>query len=177
MFTCEHYDVSPDILVIGKGLGGGVFPLAGIIAESHLNVASNKALGHYTHEKNPVACAAALATIDHLENNGILERVKQLGKQVEARITRFQEKHPIVKQFRGLGLLMGIEVVAKSGERRDNNALAETIMYHCLSRGLNFKLTLGNTLTLTPPLTISDAEMEAALDILETSLLETEQSQ
>lgn len=176
MFTCEHYDVSPDILVIGKGLGGGVFPLAGIIAESHLNVASDKALGHYTHEKNPVACAAALATIHHLERHQILQRVEKLGKHVEARIHSFRQNHSIVNQFRGLGLLMGIEVVAKSGERRDNNAIAERIMYQCLSRGLNFKLTLGNTLTLTPPLTITDSEMEQALEILESSLVEAEQS-
>ena len=176
MFTCEHYEVTPDILVIGKGLGGGVFPLAAIVADAKLNVASDRALGHYTHEKSPVACAAALATIDHLEKNDILEHVTKMGKYVESRILKFRQEHPIVTQFRGLGLLMGIEVTAKSNEKRANNALAEHIMYHCLSRGLNFKLTLGNTLTLTPPLTITQSEMDEALEILETSLCVAEAS-
>ncbi len=176
MFTCEHYDVTPDILVIGKGLGGGVFPLAAIVAEANLNVASDRALGHYTHEKSPVACAAALATIKHLEKNEILEHVAEMGAYVASRISAFQQKHPIVTQFRGLGLLMGVEVSAQSNQKRSNNALAEHVMYECLSRGLNFKLTLGNNLTLTPPLTITQAEMDQALEILERTLIEAEAS-
>src|ERR1022692_672388 len=64
MFSCEHHDVVPDILVVGKSLGGALFPLAGIIAREELDVAPHTALGHYTHEKNPVACTAALATIE-----------------------------------------------------------------------------------------------------------------
>jgi len=66
MFTCENFDVVPDILVIGKGLGGGIFPLAAVITKEEFDLASNRALGHYTHEKNPVACAAALATIEYI---------------------------------------------------------------------------------------------------------------
>ncbi|MEK7793340.1 MAG: aspartate aminotransferase family protein, partial [Candidatus Hydrogenedentota bacterium] len=61
MFACESYDVVPDMLVIGKGLGGGVMPLAALIAREHLDVAGDRAIGHFTHEKNPVACAAGLA--------------------------------------------------------------------------------------------------------------------
>lgn len=174
MFTCEHYEVEPDMLVIGKGLGGGIFPLASVIAKAELNVAADRALGHYTHEKSPVACAAALATIDYLEKNEILSRVERLGQYFESRVLKFAETHPIVQEFRGLGLLMGIQVRSESGERSKNNAIAEEIMYRCLTKGLNFKLTTGNTLTLTPPLTISDSETEEALDILESSLEETE---
>ena len=64
LFACEHYDVVPDMLVLGKGLGGGIFPMAALLARESLNVATHTALGHYTHEKNPVACAAGLATLD-----------------------------------------------------------------------------------------------------------------
>src|SRR5215467_5971531 len=67
LFAFEHYDIVPDILVLGKGLGGGIFPLAAMLAREGLNVAQDKALGHYTHEKNPVACAAALATLQVIE--------------------------------------------------------------------------------------------------------------
>jgi 4-aminobutyrate aminotransferase len=64
MFTFDHFGVIPDIVVLGKGLGGGILPLAAIIAKKGLDVAEDRALGHYTHEKSPVACAAALATIE-----------------------------------------------------------------------------------------------------------------
>ncbi len=79
MFTCENFDVVPDMLVIGKGLGGGVFPLAALIAREGLDVAGNRALGHYTHEKSPVACAAALATIRFIEENRLAEHARELG--------------------------------------------------------------------------------------------------
>ena len=69
MFTCENFEVVPDILVIGKGLGGGIVPLAAVIARESLDIAANRALGHYTHEKSPVACAAALATIGYIERD------------------------------------------------------------------------------------------------------------
>ena len=80
MFTCENFDVVPDMLVIGKGLGGGVFPLAALIARENLDVAGNRALGHYTHEKSPVACAAALATIRYVEENNLAEHARTLGQ-------------------------------------------------------------------------------------------------
>src|SRR2546422_6228968 len=62
MFTCEHYGIVPDMLVTGKSLGGGVLPLAALIARENLNVMAKQALGHYTHEKNPVACADRKST-------------------------------------------------------------------------------------------------------------------
>lgn len=174
MFTCEHYDVVPDILVIGKGLGGGVFPLAAMIAKAELNVSADRALGHYTHEKNPVACAAALATLRHVENGQFLDRVTALGERVRDHYLGFQKEHPVVAQFRGLGLLMGVRVSAGGNDQSRDNELAEFVMYRCLSRGLNFKLTLGSTVTLTPPLTISDDELSEALAILDESLIEAE---
>nr|MBC8460480.1 aspartate aminotransferase family protein [Deltaproteobacteria bacterium] len=73
MFTFENFDVLPDMVVIGKGLGGGVFPLAALIAREGLNVAGDRALGHYTHEKSPVGCAAALATIEYIEKHHLAE--------------------------------------------------------------------------------------------------------
>jgi 4-aminobutyrate aminotransferase len=79
MFTCEHFDVVPDMLVIGKGLGGGIFPLAALIAREDLNVMGENALGHYTHEKNPVACAAALAAIEFTETEGLTENAWKIG--------------------------------------------------------------------------------------------------
>ncbi|NWG14475.1 MAG: aspartate aminotransferase family protein, partial [Acidobacteria bacterium] len=80
MFACEHYGIVPDMLVIGKGLGGGIFPLAALLAREGLDIAPDRALGHYTHEKNPVACAAGLATLEVIERENLVQRAEALGK-------------------------------------------------------------------------------------------------
>jgi 4-aminobutyrate aminotransferase len=170
MFTCEHYDVVPDMLVIGKGLGGGVFPLAALIAREELDIMPERALGHYTHEKNPVACAAGLATIECIESEGLLENARALGRHALARIEKMKQKYPVVGGGRGLGLLLGVELI-KPGRTRDRaNEEAELVMYKALEKGLSFKVSMGNILTLTPPLTISRKEMDRALDIIEECL-------
>lgn len=176
MFTCENFGVVPDILVIGKGLGGGVFPLAAIIAREGLDVAADRALGHYTHEKNPVACAAALATIKYIEENNLTDHARELGHYAKKRMKAMMEKHPLIGDVRGLGLLMGMELVRDRATRERATDEAEAVMYSALSKGLSFKTTMGNILTLTPPLTITHAEMTRALDILEQSLIEVQQS-
>lgn len=76
MFAFERYDIVPDMVVIGKGLGGGVFPMAALIAREGLDVAGEGALGYFTHEKNPVGCAAGLAAIDVIQEEGLLERLQ-----------------------------------------------------------------------------------------------------
>ena len=174
MFTCEHYDIVPDMLVIGKGLGGGIFPLAALVAREDLDVAPDRALGHYTHEKNPVACAAALATIEVIEKEHLLENARDLGDYALGRMLAMKQKHAVVGDIRGLGLLMGMELVkdGKSGERAMD--LAEEVMYRALAKGLSFKLSMGNILTLTPPLTLTTDEMGQAVDILDTCLTEVE---
>ncbi len=174
MFTCENFDVTPDMLVIGKGLGGGVFPLAALLAREDLDVAGHIALGHYTHEKNPVACAAALATIAYIESEGLAAHAAELGRYALGRMRSMMEKHPLIGDVRGLGLLMGMELIKNRADRERANDEAEAVMYAALSRGLSFKLTMGNILTLTPALTITKEEMDRALDILDECLDEVE---
>src|SRR5204863_8584343 len=91
MFACEHFDVVPDMLVLGKGLGGGIFPLAALLARENLDVMPEGALGHYTHEKNPVACAAGLATIECLEADGLIENARRLGQHALERIEKMKK--------------------------------------------------------------------------------------
>ena len=174
MFACEHYGVVPDMLVVGKGLGGGILPLAALIARDGLDVAGDRALGHYTHEKNPVACAAALATIAYIEAHGLLARARDLGRSTLDRLRTMMTAHPLIGDVRGLGLLLGIELVADRSTRAPAPEQAEAVMYAALSRGLSFKITMGNVITLAPPLTISDEEMNRALGILDESLTEVE---
>jgi len=170
MFACEHYDIVPDMLVIGKGLGGGVMPLAALIAREGLNVMKDRALGHYTHEKNPVACAAGLATLACIEEDGLLERATQLGEYALERMRGMMERHPLIGDVRGIGLLLGIELVKDRTTREKASDAAERVLYASLAQGLSFKLTMGNIITLTPPLTITKEELDKALDIIESCI-------
>jgi len=172
MFTCEHFGVEPDMLVIGKGLGGGIFPLAALIAREDLDVAERGALGHYTHEKNPVACAAALAAIEYIEQERLVENAQVVGEHALNRLRATMERYEMIGEVRGLGLLMGVELVKDRATREPAREEAEQVMYAALSKGLSFKTTMGNIITLTPPLTITKAEMDRAIDILEGCLRE-----
>jgi 4-aminobutyrate aminotransferase len=170
MFACEHYGIVPDMLVIGKGLGGGVFPMAALIARDGLNVAASRALGHYTHEKSPVGCAAALAALSVIEEEGLLEKARITGEYTMEKLRVMKSKHPIIGDIRGLGLQIGIELMTDPGTKARAVDEAEAVMYACLEKGLSFKLSMGNILTWYPPLTISREEMDRALTILDQAL-------
>jgi 4-aminobutyrate aminotransferase len=174
MFTFENFGVVPDIVVIGKGLGGGIFPLAAMIAREDLDVAGHRALGHYTHEKTPVGCAAALAAINYIERHHLVAHARNLGKHSLKRLQEMKERHPLIGDVRGLGLFLGLELVKDRQTRARAADEAEAIMYAALARGLSFKLTMGNIIALTPALTITREEMDQALDIIEDCITEVE---
>jgi 4-aminobutyrate aminotransferase len=169
MFAFEHYGIVPDMVVLGKGLGGGVFPMAALIARDGLDVAAERALGHYTHEKSSLGCAAALATLDVIDDERLLERANRLGAHALGRLREMQQRLPIVADVRGIGLLLGIELVdpARGAPARD---AAERVLYDCLAQGLSFKVGQGNVLVLSPPLVIADQDLDRALDIVEAAL-------
>ncbi len=174
MFTFENFGVIPDILVLGKGLGGGILPLAAMIAREDLDVAGEQALGHYTHEKSPVACAAALAAIKYIEMHELVDHARKLGQYSLNRLAEMKKSHPLVGDVRGLGLFLGIELVKDQRTRDRASDEAEAVMYNALSKGISFKLTMGNIITLTPALTITKDEMDKALQIIEYSITEVE---
>jgi 4-aminobutyrate aminotransferase len=174
MFTFENFGVIPDIVVIGKGLGGGVLPMAAIIAREELDIAAHRALGHYTHEKSPVGCAAALATIDYIEQHKLVRHARELGRHSLDRLKAMKDRHPLIGDVRGLGLFLGIELVKDRQTRERAGDEAEAVMYAALSKGLSFKLTMGNIITLTPALTITKEQIDQALDILDECISEIE---
>ena len=167
MFVCEHFDVVPDMLVIGKGLGGGVFPMAALIVRGELDIVGDRALGHYTHEKSSVGCAAALATLDCLAEESLIEASAELGEYALARLETMRERYPIIHEVRGLGLHLGIEL-RRDGEPASDEA--DTVLYHSLSQGLSYKVGGGCVLTLCPPMTITREELDQALDIVEAGI-------
>jgi 4-aminobutyrate aminotransferase len=170
MFACEHDGVVPDILVLGKALGGGVLPIAAVIARPDLDVAPQWAFGHYTHEKNPITARAALTTIEIIEDEKLVLHAARLGNLALERMTEMKRRLPAIGDVRGRGLLLGIELVRSRAEKLRDDALAEAVLYRALDAGLSFKTTMGNVLTLTPPLVTKESEMLRALAILEEAI-------
>lgn len=162
MFACDHDGVVPDLLVMGKALGGGILPIAAVIARPGLDRAQDWALGHYTHEKNPVTARAALTTIEIIEDEGLVANAAAVGALALERLGELAAREPGIAHVRGRGLLIGFDVVGPDGRTPDPDR-AEAIMYRALDLGVSFKTTMGNVVTLTPPLTIRAEEMEDAL--------------
>ncbi len=171
-FAAEHDGATPDIVVLGKALGGGVLPIAACIARDDLNLAGAYAFGHYTHEKNPVTASAALATLEVIEREGLVENAARVGAHALERLHDMKRRHATIGDVRGRGLLIGIDLVTDRVAKTPATDLAEQVLYRALSRGLSFKTTMGNVLTLTPPLITTVAQMDAALDILDECLAE-----
>lgn len=170
-FASDHDGVTPDMIVLGKSLGGGILPIAAVIARRDLDVMGEFAIGHYTHEKNPVTARAALTTIQIVREEGLAERAAELGAHAMGRMRDLMARSPIVGDVRGRGLLFGVEIVEDRQSRSPARERAEAIYYRCLENGLSFKISAGNVLTLSPPLVISRADLDRALDIVEACVL------
>ena len=176
MFACDHDEVVPDILVMGKALGGGILPIAAVLAKPELDVAGDFAFGHYTHEKNPVSARAALTTIDIIETEGLVENAATLGDYALTQLVDMKSRYNVIGDVRGRGFLIGIELVLDSELKTPANDLAEDVYYRCLKKGLSFKISMGNVLTLTPPLILTKQQMDQALETIEQSLGESMKS-
>jgi 4-aminobutyrate aminotransferase len=170
LFACEHDGVTPDILVLGKALGGGILPIAAAICRPDLDRAPDLALGHYTHEKNPVTAQAALTTIRIIQEEGLVERAAELGAKALLRLSEMAARLPVVGDVRGRGLLMGVELVEDRESKSPAGDLAEAVYYRALDAGLSLKITMGNVLTLSPPLVIDEADLMRGLEIVEQAI-------
>src|SRR6185369_14098451 len=116
----------------------------------------------------------ALTTIQIIEDEELVANAAKVGASALARLHDMKSKHPLVGDVRGLGFLLGIELVNSRVSKAPAKAVAEAVMYRALEKGLSFKTTFGNVLTLTPPLTVTEIEMSRALDILDEAISEQE---
>lgn len=170
MFAFEHYDIEPDIVCLGKGLGAGVMPIAAMVARDTYNIAAEVSLGHYTHEKSPLGSVAALAMLEYIEQQQILQKVNEDARFMKTQLEVMQQKYPLIGDVRGIGLLWGIELVKDRTTKEKAIDASETVLYNCLRNGLSFKISQGNVLQLSPPLTISREQLQEALRIVENAI-------
>lgn len=172
MFAYEYTGIVPDILVLGKGLGAGIFPMAAVLCKEELNVASEISLGHFTHEKSPLGAVAALGALDFMQEKDLFKHIESMSSFMCQRLVELKNRYPLIGDVRGLGMLWAIELVKDRASKEKANAKASKLLYHCLENGLSLKVSDGNVISLYPPLTINMEELDKALDILEAALSE-----
>ncbi|ULQ51830.1 (R)-1-hydroxy-2-aminoethylphosphonate ammonia-lyase [Flavihumibacter fluvii] len=170
VFTYQQYGIEPDILVIGKGLGAGVVPMAAMLCREEYNVAGHISLGHYTHEKSPLGAAAALAALDYMEEFRVLDHVQKMEAYMCERLQKMYNQYSIIGQVRGMGMLWGVELVKDRTTKEKDTATAEKVMYRCMESGLSYKVSAGNVLSLYPPLITEQHQLAKAMDIIEEAI-------
>ncbi|EHH2555709.1 aspartate aminotransferase family protein [Vibrio parahaemolyticus] len=169
-FTYQAYDIEPDMLCIGKGLGGGLVPIAAMVTKDKYNTAEQISMGHYTHEKSPIGCAAALATMEAIEQDGLLDKAKADSQFMRQKLLEMKAKYPVIGDVRGIGMLWGIELVTDHESKARAYDEAETVLYQCLNNGVSFKVSQGNVIQLSPPLIITREQLTEALAIVEEAI-------
>jgi 4-aminobutyrate aminotransferase/(S)-3-amino-2-methylpropionate transaminase len=169
LFATEHYAVEPDIIVMAKGLAGG-FPLAGVCGKSSIMDAPEPGGLGGTYAGSPIGTAAALAVLDVIENEGLLERSRRLGATLVERLERLATRRPdIVGEIRSLGAMVAMELLFEGDPKRPATGLTKRVVSAARARGL---LLLpcgvhGNVIRLLPPLTIPEALVQEGLGALE----------
>jgi 4-aminobutyrate aminotransferase len=150
-FAFEHMGALPDAAVLGKSLGGGVLPIAAVIADAALNLAPELALGHYTHEKNPMTCRAALETLRIIEEDGLVARAAAMGAALDEAM-----RAATGLRTRGLGLLRALELPeAWAGAAEEMVARLAPLGLSCTAKG-------AGAIGLSPPLVVGEAEIALA---------------
>ncbi|MBF0505746.1 MAG: aspartate aminotransferase family protein [Nitrospirae bacterium] len=171
-FACGHFGITPDIMTVAKGIASGM-PLSAVISQKKIMLEWPPGAHGTTFGGNPVSCAAAIATISVMEKEGMLENAARAGGAAIKRLKAMQVDRPAMGDVRGLGLMIGIELV-KEGKEPDTEGLKNIISY-CLDKGL-LLLECGadkNIIRLAPPLIITGDEMNRGLDILEEAIGKT----
>ncbi|HYA26523.1 MAG TPA: aspartate aminotransferase family protein [Thermodesulfovibrionales bacterium] len=165
-FASEHFEVVPDIMTMAKGIASGM-PLSAVGAKSEIMMRWSPGAHGTTFGGNPISCAAAIATLKIIEEEGLLENARQVGCYAQERLNGMKERFPCIGDVRGLGLMIGIEFVQNDGT--PFKELLKKVLDCCLEKGL-ILIECGvdkNVIRLAPPLIVSREEMEKGLDILE----------
>ena len=163
----EHFGFEPDLVVLAKALAGG-YPLSAVVGSAEvMNAPGPSAIGG-TYVGNPVACAAANAVMQVVEEEGLLERAEQIGKALRGRWEQIAQDVPEIGEIRGLGAMVGVEFVADRETKEPDGAIVTRLMSETVNRGV-LTVPCGpyhNVLRHLVPLVITDAELEEGLDVL-----------
>jgi 4-aminobutyrate aminotransferase / (S)-3-amino-2-methylpropionate transaminase / 5-aminovalerate transaminase len=170
-FAVEHYGVEPDLITVAKSIAGGL-PLSGVLGKAAIMDAPVSGGVGGTFVGNPVAMAAAVAVLDVIEDEGLLERSTSIGETMRSRMESWQQRWPSIGEVRGLGAMLALDLVEDPGTKAPATALATRVQEEAFTRGL---LLLkagveGHCIRVLVPLVISDGELAEALDVWEDAI-------
>ncbi len=173
-FAIEHFGVKPDIITLAKPLGGGL-PISAIVGRSEI-MDSLPPLGHaFTLSGNPLASKAALAVIEEIEEKDLLRRAEKLGKYAKRRLEKMKEEHELIGDVRGLGLMLGVELVKDRETKERAYEEARKVVWRAYELGLVLAFLQGNVLRIQPPLTIEEELLDEGLNRLEQAITDVEE--
>ena len=170
MFAAEQLGIEPDLITTAKGIAGGL-PLAAVTGRAEIMDAAHRGGLGGTYGGNPVACAAALAAIEAFENDGLIERARELGDLLRDRLERMRAADARIGEVRGLGAMMAIEFIDPATNEPDA-ALAAAVAADCIAQGVIVLTcgTYGNVIRFLPPLSIPDHLLHEGLDVVAAAL-------
>ncbi len=161
LFACEWDEVIPDMVTLAKALGNG-FPIGALLAKEKIAAAFVPGSHGSTFGGNPLACAAAMATLETILEEGILENCRKVGEYFLSRLAALKEKHPRIREVRGRGLILAVELTVPGAE----------YVSKCMGKGLLINCTNGNVLRFVPPLILTKQDVDKAVGILDEVLEE-----
>lgn len=164
--ACDHEDVKPDILVLGKALSGGTYPVSCVLANDEIMLTIKPGQHGSTYGGNPLACAVTMAALKVLEDEKLAENAETMGQIFRTRLEALQQKTSLIETVRGKGLLNAIVV-----NTDEESPLAWQIVLKLKEKGLLCKQTHGNKIRFAPPLVINEAQIHAACDLIEEVIL------
>lgn len=170
-FGIDHFNIEPDIIVMGKSIASGV-PLSAIVARKEIMDAMAPPAHLFSMSGNALSCAAAVETIRVIEDEGLLDHSRDLGNYVMARFMEMKNRYNIIGDVRGLGLSIGVDLVKDRDTREGDKTAAAKICYRCYQKGVIVIFLANGVLRIQPPLVISKAEMDRAINIIEETILE-----
>ena len=172
-FAIDHWGLAPDIITLAKSFAGGM-PLSAVIGRSELMNASHVGGLGGTYGGNPVSCRAALAVMEILLEDGLMNRAVSLGETLQRRFTAIQQQHEIVGDVRGKGPMLALELVEDRESKQPATDKAKALVSRCYEKGLVLLScgSHGNVIRTLMPLVITDEQLEKGMAILEESLEE-----
>ena len=178
MWGVDHYDVIPDMLIVGKNLSGGIAPCAGVATRDEILGNNPSASSGSTFAGTPAGCAAGLKTLEIYQRDSVIDHAKKLSEIAKNRMAEWVEKYSIVSEVRQLGLLMGISFAVPDNEKIkegwDNSFIARTVRDQMLRNGVWAICDSESTVRMYPALNMAEKVFSEAFDIIESAIIEVD---
>ena len=174
MFGSEWFSIQPDIMVLGKAIASGM-PLSAIVGRKEIMEAWSAPVHFFNTAGNVISCAAGLATIEVIEEEHLLDNCRKVGAYIKDRFIDMMDHHEMIGDVRGEGLLIGVDIVMDRETKERGKDLTAKLCWRAWEKGMILAFFSGNVLRIEPPITMTMAEAERSLDLIEEAMVDVEQ--